>query len=445
MLTRARASAAAGLAMTAWPVLAAGTVLLAGTMLLAGAPAAVGAPAAQAAQQSAAGRMHASLGASRHGTSKVASDRFPASAKNRLAQEMRQAWHISRGRGVTVAVLSTAVDSVSGLTGKVTSGPDYAPLAGASATDGTILASLIAGSGPAGTSPFGSIGRAPDARILAEQIVDYNSHGGSRYQQAGTWQAIMAKAIRYAVNHGAGVIVTFEAGSVDSAALESAVAYAISRNVVVLGSALGGHGKPTPLEYPDSSLGVINFTGQLLTGLPKPSKPVSTPANSSVLLTAPDNVLPETGPGGQPYTAWGNYSEIAWVAGTVALIKSAYPQITPAQVARALAESASYPPAGGYNTRVGFGLLNPAGALHDAARLVRLGTTAAPGPGVESPSARFGVAQAGVISAVHHSTARLAGYAAAAGAGVILLAIALVLAIRRPGARRPAGYPAQPA
>jgi hypothetical protein len=412
--------------------------LIATLAVLAGAVLLTVPPTAHGAQQSAAGRMHASLGAAN-----AASDRFPASAKSRLAAEMRQAWHISRGRGVTVAVLSTAVDSVSGLTGKLTIGPDYAPLAGASAVDGTVLASLIAGRGTAGTtgmSPFGSIGRAPGARVLAEQVVDYGiRRGGGKYQKPGTWQAIMARAIRYAVNHGAGVIVTFESGTADSAALESAVAYAISRNVVVLGTAAAERGKPTPPEYPDSSPDVINFTGQSLSGLPQPSKPVSTPANSSVLLTAPDNVLPATGPGSHPYAAWGDYSEIAWVAGTVALIKSAYPRITPAQVARALAQSASYHPAGGYDTTVGFGLINPAGALHDAARLLRLGTTAAPGPGVVRPSARFGVTPVAVIRAVHHSTARIAGCAAAIGAGVILLAVALVLAVRRPGARGSSG------
>jgi hypothetical protein len=419
MLTRARACTAAGLA------------ILAGTALLAVAPSAVGAPAARGAQQVAAGRTHTSLGGSRHRTASPAGDRFPASAKSRLAAEMREAWHITRGRGVTIAVLSTAVDAVSGLSGKLAIGPDYAPLAGASATEGTVLASLIAGSGPASTSPFGSIGRAPAARVLAERIVDSSSgRAAAAYQKNGTWQAIMAKAIRYAANHGADVIVTFEAGTADSAVLESAVAYAISRNVVVLGSSAAAGGKMTPLEFPDSAPGVINFTGQLLTGLPKPSKAVTTPANSSILLTAPDNVMPETGPGSQPYTAWGDYSDIAWVAGTVALIKSVYPHITPAQVALALAESASYRPAGGYDTTVGFGLLNPAGALHAAARVQRLGVTAAPGPEVVGPRARFGVPQGGVISAVRHSKILLAGYAGAIIAGVVLLCVALLLGVR---------------
>lgn len=99
-------------------------------------------------------------------------------------------------------------------------------------------------------------------------------------------------------------------------------------------------------------------------------------------------------------------------------------------MARALAESASYHPRRGYDITVGFGLLNPAGALHHAARLLRLGMTAPAGPDV-SPRTRFGVPSAAVIKAVKHSTIRLAGYGAAIVVGLILLAAALLLAIRR--------------
>ena len=120
----------------------------------------------------------------------VASAHLPAGAAQKLNHEMQQAWQITRGQGVTVAVLSTAVDPVTGLAGKLIKGPDYAPLAGASATDGTILASLIAGSGPTGTDPFGTIGRAPGAKILAEKVADFDSHGGDKYLADGTWQKI---------------------------------------------------------------------------------------------------------------------------------------------------------------------------------------------------------------------------------------------------------------
>lgn len=362
----------------------------------------------------------------------VASAHLPAGAAQKLNHEMQQAWQITRGQGVTVAVLSTAVDPVTGLAGKLIKGPDYAPLAGASATDGTILASLIAGSGPTGTDPFGTIGRAPGAKILAEKVADFDSHGGDKYLADGTWQKIMARAIRYAVDHGANVIANFPGGQASTPALDAAVEYAISKNVVVLGGATADtRKKPTPLAYPDSLPGVINVTGVTIKGLPGPQGPDYEPANRSVLVAVPDNVLVATGPGNNPYTAWGFYSDIAWVAGTVAMIKAVYPQITPAEVARALAESASYRPPGGYNTSVGFGLINPIGALHDAATLVKLQAIAPPGPGILSANSRFGTAQPATINAVHHMTAKLAGFGGAAVFGLILLVLALILGRRR--------------
>jgi hypothetical protein len=360
---------------------------------------------------------------------------IPASAKSKLSSELLQAWQITKGEGVTVAVLSTAVDSVSGLAGKLIHGPDYAPLAGAPATDGTILATLIAGSGPTGTNPFGAIGRAPAAKILAEQMVDYNGGpGAGRYQQYPTWQNITARAIRYAVNHGASVIVTYESGYSDTAApaLDQAVAYAISKNVVVLGGDNSHGSTPGKSQFPDSLPGVINFSGTTISGLAPPSTKVSSPVNATILVTAPDNVMYATGPGNEPYSAWGNFSTIAWVAGTVALIKSVYPQITPAQVARALAISASYHPAGGYNTRIGFGLINPIGALREAAVLVKVRSTAPAGPGVVGPATHFGAPVPAVIDAVHHSLLKVGGYAAAIVVGLVLIALAVRLTRRRP-------------
>jgi hypothetical protein len=361
-----------------------------------------------------------------------ASRSIPASARQLLLQEMLSAWHITRGEGITIAVLSTPVDPVTGLSGKLTTGPDYAPLAGASAIPGTVLASLIAASGPTTTDPFGTIGRAPAARILAETIVDYGSgRGAGKYQADGIWQSIEAKAIRYAANHGAKIIVLHETGYVDTPDLDSAVAYAISRNVVILGTdGAFGH-SPNDQEYPDGLPGVIDFSGTAIKSLPMPLKPVRSPVNNSILVTAPDNELFATGPGNLPYYAYGNYSAIAWVAGTIALIKSVYPRIAPALAARALALSASYHPAGGYNTTIGFGLINPIGALRQASKLVKLRATAAPGAAVASPGARLARGSVpGVIEAVRHAPAKLAGFGAAIVVGVALLVLALVLARR---------------
>ena len=361
---------------------------------------------------------------------------IPASAEGRLVRETLAAWQITKGEGVTVAVLSTPVDAVSGLSGKVRHSPAFAPLAGAPANEGTVLASLIAGSGPTASNPLGTVGRAPGAKILAEQVVDYGGGtAAAKYQVNGVWQNVEARAIRYAANHGASVIVTFECGYTDQQSLASAVAYAVKKKDVVLGSDCEFGSVPNAPAFPDSLPGVINFSGTSISGLLKPAKPVHSPVNNSILVTAPANTLYAEGPGNVPYYAFGQYSTIAWVAGTVALIKSVYPQITPAQVARALAVSASYHPHGGYNTRIGFGLINPQGALSAAADMMKLHGAASPGAGVVGAASMFSTSAPGVVDAVPHPVAELAGYGAAIVVGLVLLVLARRLARRRRLAR----------
>lgn len=358
---------------------------------------------------------------------RVSAAGLPASAKDRITREMLGAWQITKGAGVIVAVLSTHVDSVTGLSGKLITGPDYAPEAGAPAVVGTVLSSLIAGSGPTSSDAFGTVGRAPAARILALQIADYGGgHAAAKYQRFGVWDVLEARAIRYAARHGAKVIVTDESGYATLGEtytkLASAVAYALSRNVVIIGGgAVSGKKANTKLEVPDDLPGVINFSGTALKGLPAPPHQVRTPSNYSVLVTAPSNVLAATGPASQPFTAFSSIASKAWVAGTVALIKSVYPRASPALVQRALAMSASYHPAGGYSRKRGFGLINPDGALHAMARLIKLRKTALPGRAVQDPAARFGPAAPPAITAVHHSPAKLAIYGGAIVMGVTLL------------------------
>ena len=372
-------------------------------------------------------------------TAAVAGLGIPASAKSQLASEMTAAWQLTDGHGVTIALLDTQVSQISELAGKLTIGPNYAPLPGASTVDGTVIASMIAGSGTTTANAFGRVGRAPGARVLSESIGDFSSKSAleQHYEDNGVWQPIVAKAIRYAVDHGASVIVETESGG-DSPVLDAAVAYAISKNAVVIGTTLPGRASDaSDFAYPDSLPGVINFSGTTISGLPAPQNHEQYATNASVLVTAPDNQLGATGPGDQYYSAWDYDSAVAWVAGTVALIKSLYPQISPAGVATALAMSASYPPAGGYDTTIGYGLINPVGALHEAASLVRLHATAEPGLGVLSAGARFAAAPPATIRAVQHSVVKLAGFGGAIAVGAALLAFALTLRARgrraRPG------------
>jgi hypothetical protein len=169
----------------------------------------------------------------------------------------------------------------------------------------------------------------------------------------------------------------------------------------------------------------------LLPGKTAPQKFEAAPANTSILVAAPADVLTVTGPLGQGYTMFNSLASAAWLTATVALIKSVYPHLPDSLVDLAIARSARDHPTGGYATQVGFGLLNPDGALHQAAALAKVPVTAPTGPGSLAVSARFAPGPApGVIDAVHHSTTKLALAGAAMVAGLLLLVIAAVLALR---------------
>jgi hypothetical protein len=122
-------------------------------------------------------------------------------AGGQLVTELRQAWRITKGRGVTVAVVGGTVDrTASGLTGRVVTGPGYGRLTAGQVIDGTLFASAVAGRGPDSRNPSGTLGLAPQARIL--------SLGVQATARTPAWLADVGKAIRYAVAHGAGVITS---------------------------------------------------------------------------------------------------------------------------------------------------------------------------------------------------------------------------------------------
>jgi hypothetical protein len=152
-----------------------------------------------------------------------------------------------------------------------------------------------------------------------------------------------------------------------------------------------------------------------------PSK-LATPANGSIVVSAPGNTLVASGPAGANYPVYNFFAADAWLTATLALIKSAYPGLSPALAARALALSARDHPAGGYSLASGFGLINPAGALTEAGKLSVLRATARAAPGVVAPSVRLAPGPApGIIQAVHHSVWKLVGYGAIMLAGVIVM------------------------
>jgi hypothetical protein len=179
---------------------------------------------------------------------------FGPGATAQLIRDTANAWKITQGSGVTVAVLSSGVDpNAIGLAGKVVTGHDHVDLPYPAPLDGTLIASAIASSGPTSASPVGPIGRAPRAKILSIRIYpDSTVPGAAAWYKTADWDTLLASAIREAARRGAQVIYAdgFVYGS--SAGLEQAVQYAISKNAVVIAAA-SGTPRPIPPAFRASS------------------------------------------------------------------------------------------------------------------------------------------------------------------------------------------------
>ena len=317
------------------------------------------------------------------------------------ALRLPEAWRLSRGDGVLVAVLDTGVNARHpDLAGAVIPGPDLTGDAGEPVMwghHGTAMASLIAGrghstpptGGPArnGSADSGVIGVAPAARVLSVRVTLENGDPLREKQHPGGRDAL-ARGIRYAVDHGADVIsMSLGGGSgvwEGSAAEEEAVQYAISHGAVLVASS-GNDGDTTnrknfPAAYP----------GVIAVGAVDRRLAVAPFSNRQDYLSV---VAPGTGivtaDGADSYVVGdGTSSAAAMVAGIAALIKSAHPELSPYHVRTAIELGTRRRPADGYSRASGHGVANALLALRAADRLASPAPTpAAAGVG---PDGYFG-------------------------------------------------------
>ena len=314
------------------------------------------------------------------------------------------AWQETQGAGVTVAVIDSGVDpKVSDLAGSVTEGPDYTGIPTKPSNPnwgvhGTWMASLIAGHGHGPGGDSGVIGIAPQARILSIRVIpDRADPNYAKYtrEQEPAIQESLARGIDYAVQHGASVISMSIGYSAPNGAVRQALQEAFSRGVVVIASA-GNSGAPAgpddaspapesfPADYPGViSVGAVNSSG-VVAGFSSD--------NLSVQVAAPGVSVPAQGRDGQYWWVSGTSPACALVAGVAALIKSKYPDLAPDLVARALTTTTTDRPAGGYDSQVGFGIVDGAAALAKAGKLA----AAARAPAGLSAATRFGGGPAAV-------------------------------------------------
>jgi membrane-anchored mycosin MYCP len=315
-------------------------------------------------------------------------------------------WPLTRGQGVTVAVVDSGVDFSPQLAGRVTA----FDLTGSGLADcvghGTAVAAIIAASDiQAQGMPF--VGVAPGAAILSVKV---NS------QDTGS-SLILAKGIRDAVIRGAQVI-NVSITTASTPALRSAVDFALNRNVVIV-AAGGNDGETTgagpfyPASYPGVlSVGAVDSTGALA--------PFSD-QRSHVAVTAPGVGVTSAWPGGYQTQLAGTSFAAPFVSGIAALVRSRYPRLSARQVVARIEDTAD----GGTGPGTGDGLVNPVEAV-----TAILGGTSAQSP---SPSAAGPVSVSRTLPP--DRTARSALEVAGGSLGAAAL-VALGAVVFRAGRRR---------
>ena len=192
----------------------------------------------------------------------------------------------------------------------------------------------VAGTIAAANNGIGMTGVAYNARIMAIRMGDVSDSGS--FTNAGS----LASAIRYAVDNGARVI-NMSLGWSDSTALRDALAYAASRNVITV-SAAGNSSLSSPgfpARYATDyglSVGAVDRNRVIASF----SNRAGTDSRMQHVM-APGVGIYSTTPGNTYGTKSGTSMATPHVAGVVALMLSANPNLTHAQVRDILTSSAT--------------------------------------------------------------------------------------------------------
>ncbi len=310
---------------------------------------------------------------------------------------IRDAWSVTRGAGTVIAVIDTGVDAAHpDLRGAVVGGADFSGLGSADgltpvgsdgSEHGTLVASLAAGRGETATS--GVIGAAPEAGILSVSIGFDEGDGGSDEQ--------IAEAVRWAVDNGADVINMSLTRNTPEwpRSWDDAFLYAADKDVVVVAAA-GNRGSGTEaVGAPATMPGVLTVAG---VDRDREASADASAQGITIGVAAPSEQLVGALPGGGRAQWSGTSGAAPIVAGVVALVRAAHPDLNAASVIDRVVGTAVDAGDPGPDYLYGFGVLdaaaavtadrpavetNPMGDLRDWIRLYRRAAsepTAAPEP-----------------------------------------------------------------
>ncbi len=275
---------------------------------------------------------------------------------------IREAWAVTRGEGVVIAILDSGVDATHpDLAGVVIGGTDVSgrgsptgtePLGPQGRTHGTMVASLAAGRG---SSPgTGVIGAAPAASILSISLAF------GLGERSGDDQ--IAEGVIWAVDNGADIISLSLTRNQLSwpESWDEAFLHAEKNDVVVIAAA-GNRGSGTdqvsaPATMPGVlAVGGITRSGQASTG--------ASTEGITIGVMAPSENLVGAVPGGGHSSWQGTSGATPIVAGIAALVRAAHPELDAAGVVNRLISTANPVTSVVPDPDYGYGIVDAAAAV----------------------------------------------------------------------------------
>ena len=245
---------------------------------------------------------------------------------------IRAAWSTTRGAGVRIAIIDTGIGRgpvefdgavVAGTDASGVGSPDgRTPVGAVDGNHGSWVGSLAASRG---TGPdTGMIGVAPEAELLSASV-GFGSSGGVPFTEQ------IAEAMRWSVDNGADVInLSLTTNTPDwDETWDSAFLYAFENDVVVVVAA-GNRGSGTSrVGAPATIPGVLTVAGVDPSG--KASLEAST-QGISIGVSAPSEKLLGVSADGRLVQWDGTSGAAPIVAGIVALVRAAHPELDAANV-----------------------------------------------------------------------------------------------------------------